>query len=154
MPRNLIIAPSVCQHLAENSTSVVKSDIVIWIGSPTSRRTPQKLPHSNPHFLEMLPACRLSPALQLDNDQARAPYTRHRSNPIRITGINLSLGSGSNNTLLHLRLQSIRGTRSLVRMISGSSSKKANIRSYCFRKPTPPGCTLTFSNPCDLKCLK
>ena len=108
---------------------------------------PQKLPHKSPHFLEMWPGGKFKPALQLDNDHALAPWIRQMSNPMRITGTNLSFGSGSTHTFpVHLR-QSMRGTMSLVRMISGSSSKNAKILSYCFLSPTPPGCTFTSANP-------
>ena len=147
MPRNLTMAPSSSQHLTENSTSVVKSDTVMWGGGPTFKRIPQKLPHNRPHFLEMVPGRRFKPALQLDNDHALAPWIRQMSNPMRITGINFCVGSGSTLTFPCRLRQSMRGTVSLVRMISGSSLKNAKISSYCFLSPTPPGCTFTSANP-------
>ena len=71
------MAPSSSQHLTENSTSVVKSHIVIAGGGPTSKRTPQKLPHNRPHFLEMVPGRRFKPYLDVPMHGVRQTRPRH-----------------------------------------------------------------------------
>ena len=90
-----------------------------------------------------VPGRRIKPAMRLENDFSLAPFIRQMSKPTRMTGTNRSLGIVCKHMFLFRLRPSLRGTMSLVRMISGSPGMKSEFSSHCFLSPTPPGCTFT-----------
>ena len=79
-----------------------------------------------------VPGRRIKPAMRLENDFSLAPFIRQMSKPTRMTGTNRSLGIVCKHMFLFRLRPSLRGTMSLVRMISGSFLKIRNFFHIAF----------------------